>query len=62
MSNPDTQIALIDSWLSSKSCTLWMDWDISRPERRQLAAQWLYKTINEFDDYVISLTKERVDL
>lgn len=60
--NPDTELALVEGWLANKGVTLWMDWDISQPERRRQAAQWFLKSRDEFDRYVINLTARRVDL
>ncbi len=46
---PDLRQACED-YLSAKNCTLWSDFDISRPERRHAAAVWLEAQIRGVAD------------
>lgn len=40
-------ITAVDKWLASKGTTLWSDWDISKPSRRLLAAEWFVRQIEQ---------------
>lgn len=42
---------MVEEWLDSKPHTLWADWDISRPDRRTLAAEWFTRQVREFDNF-----------
>lgn len=45
-------VEMIEEWLTNQHCTLWMDWDISKPARRRLAAEWtldLYRTLQKLE-------------
>lgn len=50
--NPYYDAAL--RYLESKHTTLWADWDITRPNRRQLAAAWLSEQVQG----VLNTTKD----
>jgi hypothetical protein len=38
---------LIEDWLKSKHCTLWMDWDIVTSDGLNRASDWMLKQIHE---------------
>lgn len=44
-------IASIDAWLADKNCTLWSDWDVSRDDRRELAARWFHGQVMEWFEH-----------
>jgi hypothetical protein len=33
----------VEGWLLAKHVTLWSDWDVTRPQRRRLAAEWFLR-------------------
>jgi hypothetical protein len=38
---------LIEKWLKSKHCTLWMDWDIVSEDGFNRASDWMIKQIHD---------------
>lgn len=40
-----------EAYLSQKQCTLWADWDITRPDRREKAVDWLAGEIQAVADF-----------
>ena len=39
--------ALTEKYLEQLNYTLWADWDISRPDRRKLAAEWFASEVRK---------------
>lgn len=37
----------IDTYLAGLPYSMWSDWEIKRPERRKLAAKWLYEVMRD---------------
>lgn len=41
-------MTLVEEWLESKGVTLWADWNISDPVRRQVAADWFSQQMAQY--------------
>ena len=53
---PEWEAQMIDQWLQSKGCSLWLNWDITDKNERAEAVAYVQRLFNEFGDYVTEVT------
>jgi hypothetical protein len=57
------RVDIIDEWLSTLPFSKWADWDISSPDRRRFAAEWLDQQMQAFqcfdDNKALERARER---
>lgn len=47
----ELEIVAIKKWLTSKSTTLWLNWDLTQPDELEAAAQYWLAQTTEFRDF-----------
>ena len=44
-------VEMAKRWITSKGCTLWMDWEVTSESGLQAAAEWMIRSMNDLWDF-----------